>query len=83
MYFRWEAPAKNPKHVPVCMRTFNISNKNNARVLVADVQKCGEEDDPDQYWLGWATRVAEVHTTSGMVPADGSMVWLVLFTTQW
>lgn len=37
----------------------------NARVLVA-VQNRGE-DDEDQYWLGWATRVAETHTTSGTV----------------
>ena len=37
----------------------------NARVLVA-VQNRGE-DDEDQYWLGWATRVAKTHTTSGTV----------------
>ena len=38
----------------------------NARVLVA-VQNRGEEDE-DQYWLGWAKRVVERHTSSGTVP---------------
>ena len=37
-----------------------------ARVLVA-VQNRGE-DDVDQYWLGWATRVVQTHDTSGTVP---------------
>lgn len=36
------------------------------RVLVA-VQNRGE-DDEDQYWLGWAMRVAKTHTSSGTVP---------------
>ena len=36
------------------------------RVLVA-VQNRGE-DDPDQYWLGWATRVVKTYTDSGYLP---------------
>lgn len=35
------------------------------RVLVA-VQNRGE-DDPDQYWLGWATRVVKTHEVGGSV----------------
>ena len=38
----------------------------NARILVA-VQNRGEDDD-DQYWLGWATRVQEPHSSGGTVP---------------
>ena len=41
------------------------SLSSNARVLVA-VQNRGE-DDQDQYWLGWATRVQEPHETGGTV----------------
>ena len=37
-----------------------------ARVLVA-VQNRGEEDE-DQYWLGWATRVQQPHESEGIVP---------------
>ena len=37
-----------------------------ARVLVA-VQNRGEED-LDQYWLGWATRVQQPHESEGTVP---------------
>ena len=36
------------------------------RVLVA-VQNRGE-DDGDQYWLGWATRVVKTHSETGTVP---------------
>lgn len=36
------------------------------RVLVAVQNRA--EDDEDQYWLGWATRAREVHTSGGTVP---------------